>query len=82
MRWRRRVAASGNPVVFSVDASSGAGVCVLDASGTMVSFTGAGRCVIDANQAGDADYDAAAQQQQSFTGREGVAGDYVHVESA
>ena len=59
--------ASGNPVVFSVDASSGAGVCVLDASGTMVSFTGAGRCVVDADQAGDADYDAAAQQQQSFT---------------
>ena len=57
--------ASGNPVVFSVDSSSGAGVCSIS-SGT-VSFTGAGTCVIDANQAGDADYDPAAQQQQSFT---------------
>ena len=59
--------ASGNPVLFSIDVSSDAGVCVLDASGTTVSFTGAGTCVIDANQAGDADYDPAAQQQQSFT---------------
>ena len=56
---------SGNPVVFSIDSSSGAGVCSIG-SGT-VSFTGAGTCVIDADQAGNADYDAAAQQQQSFT---------------
>jgi hypothetical protein len=59
--------ASGNPVLFSIDASSDAGVCSLNAAGTTVSFTGAGTCVIDANQAGDADYDAAAQQEQSFT---------------
>jgi hypothetical protein len=32
-----------------------------------VSLTGAGTCVIDADQAGNADYDAAAEQQQSFT---------------
>ena len=64
--------ASGIPVVFSIDASSDAGVCVLDASGTTVSFTGAGTCVIDANQAGDADYDPAAQQQQSFTVAKGL----------
>ena len=57
---------SGNPVVFSIDSSS-AGVCSLNSSGTTVSFTGVGTCVIDANQAGNADYDAAAQQQQSFT---------------
>lgn len=56
---------SGNPVLFSVDSSSGAGACSFS-SGT-VSFTGAGTCVIDADQAGNADYDAAAQQQQSFT---------------
>ena len=56
---------SGNPVVFSVDSSSGAGVCSLG-SGT-VSLTGPGTCVVDADQAGNADYDAAAQQQQSFT---------------
>ena len=59
--------ASGIPVRFSIDASSDAGVCSLNAAGTTVSFTGAGTCVIDANQAGDADYDAAAQQEQSFT---------------
>jgi hypothetical protein len=58
---------SGNPVVLSIDASSGAGVCGLDATGTTVSFTGAGTCVIDANQASSADYGAAGQQQQSFT---------------
>ncbi len=58
---------SSNPVVFRIDSSSGAGVCSLDASGTTVSFTGAGTCVIDADQAGNANYDAAAQQQQSFT---------------
>ena len=58
---------SGIPVLFSIDSSSDAGVCVLDSSGTTVSFTGAGTCVIDADQAGDADYDPAAQQQQSFT---------------
>jgi Glycine rich protein len=56
---------SGNPVVFSIDSSSGAGVCSLS-SGT-VSFTGAGTCVVDADQAGNADYEPAAQQQQSFT---------------
>ena len=59
--------ASGNPVLFRIDASSDPGVCVLDAAGTTVSFTGAGTCVIDANQAGNADYDAAAQQHQSIT---------------
>ena len=51
---------SGNPVTFSVDASSGAGVCSL--SGTdddTVSYTGVGNCVIDANQAGNSDYVAA-----------------------
>lgn len=41
--------ASGNPVVFSIDGSSGAGVCSIS-SGT-VSFTGVGTCVIDAEQA-------------------------------
>ena len=58
---------SGNPVMFKIDASSDPRVCVLDAAGTTVSFTGAGTCVIDANQAGNATYDAAAQQHQSFT---------------
>jgi hypothetical protein len=58
---------SGIPVTFSVDSSSGTGVCSLNASRTTLSFTGVGRCVIDANQAGNAEYAAAPQVQQSFT---------------
>jgi uncharacterized repeat protein (TIGR02543 family) len=55
---------SGDAVVFSIDGSSTAGAC----SGTsVVSFTGAGTCVVDANQAGDANYNAATQVQQSIT---------------
>ncbi len=34
--------------------------------GSTVSFEGVGTCTIDANQAGDADYEAAPQAQQSF----------------
>ncbi len=58
---------SGNVVVFSIDPSSGTGVCSLDSSHTRVSFTGVGTCVIDANQAGNGDYDPAPQQQQIIT---------------
>ncbi|WP_193392740.1 fibronectin type III domain-containing protein, partial [Legionella santicrucis] len=54
--------ASGNPVVFSIDASSSSGACSIN--GTLVSFTGVGTCIIDANQAGNAQYNAAAQEQQ------------------
>ncbi|MHB8448261.1 MAG: beta strand repeat-containing protein [Rudaea sp.] len=56
--------ASGNPVSFSIDAGSTAGACSI--SGSTVSFTGTGTCIVDANQAGNANYTAAAQQQQSF----------------
>src|SRR5579875_3022221 len=55
--------ASGNPVVFTIDASA-TSVCSI--SGSTVSFIGAGTCVIDANQAGNANYLAAPQVQQSF----------------
>jgi uncharacterized repeat protein (TIGR01451 family) len=56
--------ASGNPVTFSVDPSSGTGVCAV--SGATVSYTGAGSCVIDASQAGDADYAAAPPVQATI----------------
>jgi hypothetical protein len=56
---------SGNPVVFSVASSSGAGVCSV--SGTTVSYLAAGTCVIDANQAGNAKYLAAPQAQLTIT---------------
>ena len=53
---------SGNAVVFSVDPSSGAGVCALSGTdGTTLSYRAAGTCVIDANQAGGATYAAAPQ---------------------
>jgi uncharacterized repeat protein (TIGR01451 family) len=51
---------SGNPVVFSVDPTSGAGVCsVTGTDGTTLDYVQGGTCVIDANQAGDASYAAA-----------------------
>jgi hypothetical protein len=55
---------SGNPVTFSVDSSSGAGVCSV--SGDTVSYLAVGSCVIDASQAGDADYAAAPQVSQAI----------------
>ncbi len=60
--------ASGNPVVFSVDPTSGAGVCTVSGTnGTTVNYTAAGNCVIDANQAGNPDYAAAPQVTQAIT---------------
>ncbi|MGA8295776.1 MAG: Ig-like domain repeat protein, partial [Acidimicrobiales bacterium] len=58
---------SGNPVLFSLDASSGSGVCVLTGPGsTTVVFTGVGTCVIDANQAGNVDYLPASQNTEAI----------------
>ena len=60
--------ASGNPVVFSVDASSGAGVCTVSGTnGTAVNYLAPGSCVIDANQAAGNGYAAAPQVQQTIT---------------
>ena len=56
--------ASGNPVTFTVDASSSS-ICSI--SGTTVTFVAVGACKVDANQAGDANYAAATQAQQSAT---------------
>ena len=56
--------ASGNPDVFTIDGSSTGG-CAIAAG--HVSFTAAGSCVVDANQAGNANYNAAAQVQQTVT---------------
>jgi hypothetical protein len=54
--------ASGNPVTFT---SATTGVCTVS-SGT-VSFVHAGSCAVNANQAGNAQYAAAPQVQQTFT---------------
>ena len=60
--------ASGNPVVFSVDSSSGSGVCnVTGTNGTTLHYTAAGTCVVDANQAGNSTYSAAPQVQAKIT---------------
>jgi YVTN family beta-propeller protein len=57
---------SGNPVVFSVDASSSPGACSVSSAGA-VAFTGPGTCVITADQAGNSSYDAAAPATQTLT---------------
>ncbi len=57
-------ASSGLPVTFSIDASASS-VCTIAVD--VVSFTGGGTCVVNADQAGDADWAAAPQVQQSFT---------------
>src|SRR5262249_42434278 len=55
--------ASGNPVTFSIDPSStGTG----SISGNALTVTGAGSIVIDANQAGNSNYSAAPQVQQTL----------------
>jgi len=59
---------SGNPVTFSVDASSTSG-CTVNASTGLVTMTAPqGTCVIDANEVGTSTYAAAPQAQQ--TGRD------------
>lgn len=55
--------ASGEDVTLVVDSGSAA-ICSI-ANGT-VTFSAAGTCVINANQAGNADYEAAAQVQQTI----------------
>jgi len=55
---------SNNPVVFTIDAAA-ASVCSINDSG-VVSFGGTGTCIVDANQAGNDNYTAAPQVQQTF----------------
>ena len=52
---------SGNPVTFSTSTPT---VCIVGVSG--VQFIAAGSCTIDADQTGDSNYLAAAQNHQSF----------------
>ncbi len=56
---------SGNPVTFSIDASSTSGCTVV--SGVVTFTAPAGTCVIDANQAGNATYAPAPQVSQTVT---------------
>jgi sugar lactone lactonase YvrE len=54
--------ASGNPVVFTLDASSTATGSI---TGNTLTVNGAGNLVIDANQAGNANYSSAPQVQRT-----------------
>ncbi len=59
---------SGNPIVFSVDPSSGSGVCAVSgANGSTVNYLSAGTCVIDANQGAGNGFSAAAQVTQTIS---------------
>ena len=51
-------------MTFTIDPSSTPGTCSL--SGSAVAYTGVGSCVVDADQAGNANYAAAAQVQESI----------------
>ncbi|MES2934436.1 MAG: putative Ig domain-containing protein, partial [Pseudomonadota bacterium] len=55
-------ASSGLSVALTIDASASA-VCAI--TGSTVSFTGMGTCVINANQAGNVNFNAAPQVQQT-----------------
>ena len=55
--------ASGNPVTFTIDATTSTKCSI---SGGVVTFGHVGSCTVDANQAGNANYSAALQMQQSF----------------
>lgn len=55
---------SGLTVTFTINATSGA-VCTIGSG--VVSFIATGSCVINANQAGDANWNTAAQKQQTIT---------------
>jgi hypothetical protein len=65
-------ATSALAVTLSIDATSAA-ICTIDgsSSGSHVSFIGIGTCKIDANQAGNVNYTAAPQAQQSFASARG-----------
>ena len=58
--------ASGNAVTFAIDAASTAGACSMS-NATTVSFAAAGTCIVNANQAGNTNYNNAAQVQQTMT---------------
>jgi len=59
---------SGNPVIFSLNASSGSGVCSLSGTdGATINYLANGNCVVDANQAGDSTFSSAPEVQVSFS---------------
>jgi hypothetical protein len=66
--------ASGNPVIFSIDATSGAGVCASSGThGSHIDYLAAGTCVIDANQAGNTTYAAGTAQASVVVGAQTIS---------
>jgi hypothetical protein len=63
--FRVTVTGSGSTSPITLTAAP-AGVCVLS-SGNLITLTGPGTCTVTANQAGDANYQAAAPVSQSFS---------------
>jgi len=59
-------ATSGLAAAITIDATSGVGVCSLDADAHTVHLLAAGTCVVDADQGGDANHSAATRAQASF----------------
>ena len=57
---------SGNPVTFNIDPSSTALICTIAGSTVTISGGLPGTCIIDAFQAGNANYSAAPQVQQTI----------------
>jgi hypothetical protein len=57
---------SGNPVTFNIDPSSTALICTISGSTVTLSGGTPGTCIIDAFQAGDQDYSAASEIQQTI----------------
>jgi hypothetical protein len=54
---------SGNPIIVSIDPTS---TLVCSVTNLVVKFIGSGTCTIEADQAGNANYSAAAEVEQSF----------------
>jgi hypothetical protein len=69
-------ATSGLAAVITVDASASS-ICSI--SGGIVSFLAAGSCVLDANQAGNSEWSAATQVQQSFDVASSTPGSFLVV---
>jgi hypothetical protein len=61
--------ASGNPVTFTTDRASNAGVCSV--SGSTVTYLATGTCILDANQAGSTTFFTAPEVKRSVTVRSG-----------
>ena len=57
---------TSTPVVFSVDAASGADICSLGSDGVTLSYIGVGNCVVDADQAGAVEQAGVVQVQASI----------------